>query len=109
MSDPHRHKATKFVREDSQNAANVVITVNSPDAVCVEHISGSGDAGATVTLTIGATVVWSKVFGGAFTFSETFPPGVYVGVAGDDATLAVSAGTTGRNLNIGGYLFQAAD
>lgn len=102
--DPHRSKAIGFFNGDAQNAASVTVAAAAGKRHVIEHISGSSDAAATVTLeSPDGTVLWSKVFGAAFTFSETFPPGAYVCGVNAAAVLKVSAGTTGRNLNIAGY------
>lgn len=70
----------------------------------VEHISGSGDAAALVTVEFPAgTVVWRKRFAAAFTFDEEFPPGLYEAGTNVNAVLKISASTANCEANLAGY------
>lgn len=78
------------------------------EAPVVTNISGSGDAAALVTLTIGTTVVWRKRFAAAFTFSENFgDEGLCREVKDETVTLLISAATTNSEANLSGYTTPA--
>lgn len=108
--DPHRHKAQKFWQEDGVGIAGTWTLTHAAEATlrhCVEHISGSGDVATLVTLEApSGTVLWRKRFTGAFTFSESFPPGLYVGGKNEALVLRFSASTANSEGNMAGYSFQ---
>lgn len=104
--DPHRSKAIGFFNKTTDGGAGASTAVEAAAAKkrhVVTHISGSGDAAATVTLEFGAAVVWQKAFTGAFTFSESFPPGEYTAAENEVVTLRVSAATADSKQNLAGY------
>jgi hypothetical protein len=79
------------------------------EAASLEHISGSSDAAATVTISWtdsgGTARTWTKKFAAAFSFSETFPPGMIVASGGGSITCVISAGSASCQLNIGGVYY----
>lgn len=86
--------------------AGVTVSVASAAAVThvVSHVSGSGDAAALVTIESPAsTVIWRKRFSGAFTFSETFPPGALSGSPASAIQVKISASTANCEANLLGY------
>lgn len=104
--DPHRSKAIDFWNATSDGAAGANVLTKAAEAGkrhTVTHIAGSGDAAATVTLEFGATVVWQKTFGGAFTFSETLPPGEYTAAVNQAVILRISAATADSKADMAGY------
>lgn len=104
--DPHRSKAIGFwsATQDGGAGANVLTKTAEPGKRhVVSHISGSGDAAATVTLEFGGTTVWYKTFGGAFTFSEELPEGAYAAAVNQAVTLRISAATADSKANLAGY------
>lgn len=108
--DPHRSKATGFWQEDAVGTTAGVTTTHAAVTGrrhCVEHVSGSGDAAALVTIESPAsTILWRKRFAAAFTFSESFAPGQLVGAVNSAVLVKISASTANSEANIHGYEFQ---
>lgn len=104
--DPHRSKAIGFWNDTQAGGAGANVLTRaaaSSKRHTVTHIAGSGDAAATVTLEFGGTVVWQKTFGGAFTFSETLPPGEYTAAVNQAVILRISAATAVSRADMAGY------
>jgi hypothetical protein len=71
----------------------------------VEHISGSGDGAAVLTVeSPAATVIWTQRFNAAFSFFYNFPPGVLRGADSQGVLVKISASTSHSEANIGGYV-----
>ncbi len=108
MSDPYRGRAGDAFMSTSVGTSAGVTTTQSGTAdgtITVEHISGSGDAAAVLTIESPAnTVIWNQRFNAAFTFFYNFPPGCVRGGYGQGVLVKLSASTSNCEANIGGYI-----
>ncbi len=108
MSDPYRGRAgDAFMASSTGTSAGVSATQSgtADGTVTVEHISGSGDAAAVLTVESPAnTVIWTQRFNAAFTFFYNFPPGCLRGGYGQGVLVKLSASTSHSEANIGGYI-----
>ncbi len=108
MSDPFRGRAggAFFATASTAASGGISTTVSGIDgkAATVEHISGSGDAAALVTVESPSnTVLWKQRYNAAFTFFLNFPPGILRGLEDNGVLIKISASTSNVEANIGGY------